>query len=227
MRLLLTLLLVSLVAVPVMAGPPAIGSFNAIDGRFSESWNGGEGQIGNTLHAMSWDNTTLGTEWILHCPVLFTDPMLISDTRVGGTGDVMYLTKYNGGTFWLSKSGPWGDGIDDYTGTVGITSVLSTHQFVGGTRVGVRSNVTVSGQFDNYQDCFVYTITNATFEGFPPMTFPANYPGFILSSCVPGGSGGWGTATQVTLTTLDATDPECNVPVQESTWGQVKSMYAE
>jgi hypothetical protein len=226
MRLLLTLLLVSLIAVPVMAGPPATGIFAPIDGRFSESWNPTEGQIGNTLNAASWNGSVLGGQWLLSCPAIFAVPTLQSDERdVDGTGDVVWATTYVGGTYMFSKNGPWGDGTEDYAGTVTFTNVVSTHQYFMGTRIAVRSNVTVKGEFTLYGGCFVYTLSNVAILGVGAL--PADHPEYINSSCVAWGTGAYGSVTDISLIIYDRTSTECTIPVRETTWGHVKSLYAD
>ena len=72
MRILLSMALVALLAAPVVADPPIQDVYLSDDmpggtmltGYFSESWvgTGSHGQLGNTLHAESFDGT-LGTEW--------------------------------------------------------------------------------------------------------------------------------------------------------------------
>jgi len=225
MRLLLTLLLVLLAAVPVLANPPTVGTYAALDGRFSESMNGGQGQVGNTLHAQSWDSATLGTEWILSCTSISEPPTELWDTRVGGTGEVAYRTKYLGGTYWFSKDGPWGDGTEDYPGNITVTLVTSTHLYVGGVLQSIVSDATVQGEFVNYPGCFVYTISNVEVLDYYPTPFPANYPAVLLTSCTAGGVGAWGSVTDITIVIYEGKD--CTFPVEESTWGAIKSMYVE
>jgi hypothetical protein len=73
MRCFITCLIVALLAVPALAGPPTIGVYMSpavTDGNFSESWkNGNEGVAGNTINAMSWDGMSLGGQWTLTCMV--------------------------------------------------------------------------------------------------------------------------------------------------------------
>lgn len=224
MRLLLLLLLVSLIAVPVMAGPPAIGAFSPIDGRFTEWFNGGEGQVGNTLHAGSWDGATLAGEWLLHCPSITVAPQMILNTvDEFGNGEVKFYTIYGGGTLWLSMNGPWGDGTEDYTGQNLIINVTSTQLYIGGVRQGTVSDITIRGDFLNYIGCFVYTLSNAAILGVGGP--PADYPAYISNMCVAGGTGAYGDVDDITL--IVYAQPDCPVAVRETTWGQVKSMYSE
>jgi len=223
-----------LVAVPAFAGAPATGTYLSWDmpggsfdvGRFSESWNGGGGQIGNTVNAMSWDGATLGLEWVVSCPAIASSPTIIIDTRdVDGTGDIIYLTIYGGGSFWFSKDGPWGDGTEDYSGALNTFNVTSTHQYINNVRTGIRSNITLTGQFDGYDNCMEYVISNAAFTGETSvMPLPAGYPPFIDSGCNAGPTtGGWGDTVQIELNIFGS----CVVPIEEKTWGAVKALYAD
>jgi hypothetical protein len=173
MRCLLLVSVVSLFAGAALAGPPLIGTFSAGDGRFTESWNGNQGVVGNTIHAQSWDGATLGLEWKLTCPSIVMTPTIVENTVDGtGTGYIKYKTVYDGGELWLSSTGPWGD--ENYTAdllTLGMT-VTSTHVFV----------------------------------------FNVLQPGIV---------------SDITLIIYSPSDPECTVPVENTTWGHIKSMYGE
>ncbi|HXV12934.1 MAG TPA: hypothetical protein VEC56_01890 [Candidatus Krumholzibacteria bacterium] len=227
----ITLLLAATVA---LAGPPQTGVYLSNDfggtmlpGRFSESWVNplaSHGQIGNTIHALSWDGLTLGDEWRLLCPSIAAAPVLVSDNRDGnGTGDVTYQTQYGGGTFWMSMNGPWGDGTVDYTGVIQTFVVTTTFQYVFGNVLGIRGNVTMSGSFDGYDNCFDYTVNNTAIVGTTDtMLLPADYPAFRDASCFVGPTrGSWGSVTQIALQIYGS----CTVTTEESTWGAVKALY--
>jgi hypothetical protein len=56
------------------------------------------------------------------------------------------------------------------------------------------------------------------------MPLPGGYPDFLdPTSCSTGvlTQGAWGTATQITVVIYG----DCTVPVNDATWGQVKSLY--
>lgn len=222
-----------MLAASAFAGPPQQGVYLSNDlggsmltGRFSESWvnpAATHGQVGNTIHALSWDGFGLGSQWRLTCPSLVS-AVLVSDNRDGnGTGDVTYQTNYAGGTFWMSMNGPWGDGTVDYTGTIQTFVVTTTFQYVFGNLLGIRANVTMTGEFDGYDSCFDYTINNTAFFGTTDqMPLPADYPTFLDNVCSPGvNRGGWGSVTEIALQIYG----QCTVPTQEATWGTVKSLY--
>lgn len=221
-------LFVCLVPLASQAGPPTFGVYNSNDiggmmltGRFSESFVGGPGQVGNTIHALSYDTVNLGTQWRVQCPSIAMPPTVVSDTRVGGTGDVVYNTVYTGGTFWLARNGPWGDNTVDYTGTVtGFTNV-ATYQFVSGTLVGIRSNVTLSGVFDDYPGVMEFAISNsATFGDTSTQPFPAGFPDLRDSSCATGPTdGAWGSVPNITLVIQEA------VGIESPSFGALKARF--
>ena len=242
MRWLLVLLTAFAVTLPAWAAdplPPLNGIYNSADqvpgglvltGRFSEAWNGGaEGALTNTVHAESFDGANLGTQWRVWCPAIAAPPVLQSNTVVNGTGDIVYSTTYTGGYFWFSQNGPWsGDNLVDFTGTVQSFVVVSTHMYVGGTRIGVRSNITMQGLFDQQYPswstpCMDYSIQNGSIQGSTALAgLPADYPVFLDDqTCNPGPTAGaWGTVTQITIVIHD-----CVVPVEPTTWGRIKATF--
>ena len=237
MRYVIGMVVIAMIAMPALAGPPVAGTYRSYDlpggtfnaGRFSESWvnPGRDGQLGNTVNAESWNGTALGGEWRLWCPSIQTPPVMVSDTRdINGTGDVTYRTVYSGGHFWLSMTGPWGGSGEDYSGDLDFFVVTATYMFVSNQLLGIRSNVVSYGQIGGYTDCMEYEINNAAFFGstdYSPK--PADFPSFLDEYCSAGGwvRGGWGSATQVAIKIRG----QCNVPSEPSTWGKVKSLYEE
>lgn len=235
MKRFLTTLTLMLIAGTAFATPPQTGVYLSNDfggvmltGRFSESWvnpSASHGQVGNTIDAMSWNGAVLGTEWKVWCPSIALPPTLVSDNRDGnGTGDVTYQTTYGGGVYWMSKNGPWGDGSVDYTGTVQSFMIVTTYQYVFGQLLGIRSNVTMIGKFDGYDNCMEYTINNAAFVGTTDvMPLPSDYPPFYDSSCATGtvSRGGWGTVTQIAIRIYGS----CAVATRPASWGAIKALY--
>jgi len=221
--------------------PPVNGLYNSPDqatggqvltGRFSESWVGNvEGAFGNTLNAASWDGA-MGTQWHIWCASAVSTA-LVSDTRDGaGTGEVVYRTSYADGRFWFARTGPWSaDGLVDFPGDIQELIVTSTHQFVMGTRLGVRANITLSGIFDQQEptwdpSCMDYVINNTSIMGNTDMgSFPADYPPLLDEAQCPSDAvgmttGAWGSVTQITMLITG-----CVVPAEETTWGAIKTLY--
>jgi hypothetical protein len=230
--------LVALLTAPVMADPPAEGIYLSDDmpggtmltGHFSESWigTGGHGQIGNTIHAESYDGATLGTEWRFWCASIDAPPVLVSDTRdADGTGEVTWRTTYGGGLFWLSGTGPWGNGSQDYTGSVDYFIVTTTYMYVFNNILGIRANVTTSGPFDGFAECLYFSINNVAFFGNTDDNGPkpAEFPEFMDDGCNTGtlSRGGWGSITEMAFQITG----QCQVATEPSTWGKVKALYTE
>jgi hypothetical protein len=215
-----------LVAVFAQAGPPTDGVYKSITGamlvgRFSESWaGGGQGQIGNAVHSMSWNGTALGTQWTVSCPVLAAVPTLVNDSRdASGTGMVEYMSHYAGGVFWLVRTGPWGDGTQDYTGTLDYYTHHTTFVFVNWVPISYTANAEFGGHFDGYCKCITVTANGASVgKGAQP----ANYPPFLQTDCMPnaGLQGEWGSVRDVILSIY-----ECASSNDPSTWGTIKALY--
>ncbi len=238
MRTFVIIMALMMTAVPVLAGAPQTGVYLSDDmggqmltGHFSESWvdPGSHGQVGNTIHALSYDPAFgQGSQWKLWCASIAFPPSIVSDTRdANNTGEVTYRTEYTGGLFWFSKDGPWGDGSEDYTGVIDIFTATTTYLYVNGDVLGIRSNITTTGQFDNYSDCFEYTINNTAFFGDTDTVgpLPGDFPEFMDDTCVTGTRtrGGWGSVTEIALRILG----NCTVATQETTWGAVKALYED
>jgi hypothetical protein len=190
-------------------------------------FDGGEGQLGNLIWAESWDGTALGNNWKVTCPQISGPPSLIYDGVVGGTGQRIYVTPYSGGMLWLSGTGAWGAGAPYYTATLTSFTVTATKQYVGGTLVGVVSNINFVGNFEGEEQCFTMDISNAELVGMTGNPFlppPAGvWPMFHgPSDCAAiGAHGTFWDVHDVTLSILGS----CATPSQMSTWGRVKSLY--
>jgi hypothetical protein len=218
----LVVVLSVLAAMPVLAGAPLDGTYKSLDGdmvngRFSESWyGGGQGQIGNTVHAMSYG----AAEWRIWCPSLAAEPVLIADYRDGsGTGQVEYQSTYSGGYFWITGAGPWDGGDTEYTGY--FTSYIhnTTFIFFNNVPISYTTNAQMEGFFDIYCKC-VLIVANGASVGNGAQ--PADYPAFLESDCDEntGLTGEWGDVADITMTIYD-----CASGTDASTWGTIKSLY--
>jgi len=215
-----------LVATLAQAGAPTDGVYKSLNGqmllgRFSESWAGGaQGQIGNTVHSMSWNGTALGTQWTISCPMLSQVPVMVSDSRdASGTGMVEYESQYSGGVFWLSRTGGWGDGTEDYTGVLDYYRHHTTFLFVNWVPISYTANADFNGHFDGYCKCISVTANGASVgKGAQP----ANYPPFLQSDCMVNTAlqGEWGTVKDLIMTIY-----ECPSGNDASTWGTIKALY--
>jgi hypothetical protein len=228
MKKLLTMAtLIALVLLPVLAqAAPVTGLFTSTDlggqlltGRASTWRSGINSGLPHVLHAQSWDGTTLGAQWDISCA---TESIAFSvvDNRVGGTGTVVYTSKFNGGTFNFYAGGfPWGDG----TGTLLTTTMITTVQYVGGTAYASVINGNTSGDFLN--GCLLtFAIANGTGVGETPyVSIPATYPLFLDGTCNPASSsaqfGAWGNVMTITM------HINCEVAEETTSWGSIKGLY--
>lgn len=234
MRLAVWLIVLTLIAVPALAVQgPTPGIYKTqwgqmMEGTFSESWVDPpyhEGLVHNTIHA--WDNNQ-GVQWHVYCPSIATVTLLIDTRDANGNGFVQYSTDYVGGTLWLSKTGPWGSNEIDFTATIDLFNVVSTHLYMAWQQVSVDSDIRFNGHFDApvTDQCFDYVLSNGAIEGYTPMPFPAGYPPFLDYYNCPAGTvsyGAWGIAHDITLTIYGT----CSVGTEPSTWGKIKAIYTE
>jgi hypothetical protein len=217
-------------ATAAWAVDPVPGTYNSIDlggpvllGRGTQSWvaplNAAHG-VGDVLNSASWNGAALGTQWSFSCAVQAA-AQTVTDHRIAGTGTVVFDNTFNGGTFFLSKTGPWSDGIHDLAGTLGATHVIATVQYVNNQPVGSRLNIDSAGLFDGSQCTLTFAIANGIGLGDTDSgALPANYPAFLAPDCSPTRVfGSWGDASQITFRV------DCPVPVHSTTWGRVKAIY--
>ncbi len=226
---LLAIILVLAIA-PLAVAAPTPGTYNTpslggtmLEGRATNSWsmpaNGAMG-MNDVWNSMSWDGSLLGTEWKFQCA---TSPAMhaVVDNRIAGTGTVIITAAYDGGTFFMSKDGPWGDGLGDDTGTLSGTTIITTLQYVSNVLVDGRENISASGIFDE-DGCFLtFLLTNGIRVGDTTMgPKPMGYPGFLAPDCSPTRTdGSWSDIVDVSVRI------DCPVSVEESTWGRIKSNY--
>lgn len=164
---------------------PNLGT-DILNGRWSESFaGGGPGQIGNTVHAQSWDGSTLGTQWELAGPAVNAAPLMISDTRVGGTGAVTWYITCAGGTLTLDSAGPWGTpGDADYVFGVDTYNHTTTVTYQAGVPV---ASVTVVNMSATWQGDPNLRVSFLVALAVPADVTP--YPDYIPSSVTVGAHG--------------------------------------
>jgi hypothetical protein len=200
-----------------------------LNGYYAESWVDGRGTLGNTINASSWDGKQkmLGTQWSISCPVLASPPILMEDTvDQYGDGTRIYLIIYFGGTIFLSGDGPWGGGATEYQGLLDTYEVTVTVVYEKNHDISASSTIRATGTFSQYAgECFELMAEKVVERGNTgrEQKRPLTYPPFIESSCDIGPKdGAWGTIAAIQLTITG-----CSVPVEETSWGAVKSLYAD
>lgn len=147
-------------------------------------------------------------------------PWTTADNRDSlGTGTVVVSMNYTGGTYWLSKNGPWGDGVNDWTGTLRTTSRSITYQYVNYVLITGREDIQSSGVFDGINCALTFAIANGVYRGTTGI-LPANYPALLDPDCSSTRTAGtWGDVKDLTLLI------DCVVPAQITSWGNLKAIY--
>jgi hypothetical protein len=221
--------LAALLALPVaaLAADPVPGIYTStandfLEGRGSASWENAplNKSINHVFNSQSWDGMSLGTEWVFKCGVGNTTVTNVDTTN--GDGFIYYQTVYTGGTFWLTKNGPWGDSVNDLTGTLNTTTDNTTVAYSDGNPIWAVSNVNTTGLFDGSDCVLEFAIANALGLGDTDVAgFPMSYPPFLDPMCTSGSRirGSWGD-----LLTL-AMSIDCPTPIQSHTWGSIKTLH--
>lgn len=221
-----------------LAGPPLTGDYDSTDlggvvylGRYTEAWDGGGsgGALlgGTTLHAESWDGMALGAQWRYWCSTEASDAQLLVDmVNVEGNGNRTYMKTFTGGYIWLSGTGPWANGDVDYPGVIDAYTEFETITYSNWVPIAAVTNVQATAHFDNYpSQCMTFYIGNGTRAATTEIgeTLPVNYPDLLDPDC--NATRTEGAAWDFTSITLSITS--CTVGTEESSWGAIKSMYAE
>jgi hypothetical protein len=172
---------------------------------------------------MSWDGVaTLGTQWKLWGMSVDATGAVETGRSMDeyGSGYISYTTHYDGGQFWLSKDGNWGDGVTDLTGTLSHYTVITMVTYYFGEMVGATSNITADGIFDNCpmgRSVLRFIISNASLDWHPSFgtPMPANYPPFLCGAPT-------GELFFVCCVVIEIGPA---VPVDNLSWGAIKSLY--
>jgi hypothetical protein len=229
-------LVVLLVAGTSFAGPPLDGNYQSTDlggpvniGHYTEGWDasGAAVETGTTLNAESWDGMNLGTQWRYWCGTLMSDGAVLTDNvDANGNGNRTYMKTFVGGYIWLSGAGPWANGDADYPGTIDTYVEFETVTYEEFVAVAAVTNVQATAHFDNYTDaCMTFYIGNGSLVASTDLgdAIPANYPDLLDTSC--DATRTHGAAWDFFTVTLSIAG--CTTPVNETTWGAVKSMYGD
>jgi hypothetical protein len=236
MKGLLTLFLCVALTTPVLAGPPANGTYTSTDiggtmlpGRYSESYFPVKLSVNNTLNEQSW-NGALGTQWHWYCPWVALPPVLLMDTVDGnGNGTKIWRVSYTGGYCWLDGAGPWAGGDASYLADITSWNAIVTETYSNHVEVGTIRNHDARALFQGYtQTCMSLSISNTVKRGDTTAgPLPAGYPDFWYwqpcSNIGTAGPGEWGDVTGITYSIFGC-EP---VATEKATWGAVKSLYRD
>ena len=222
-----------LLAVSAQAGAPLGGTYTSeagqvSQGRHTESFaNDGDFlTLGNAINAASWDGATLGVQWSYSCPDI-SSTLLLADlvNPVTGDGQMIYKKTFTDGTFTMNGTGEaWDGGDATYTGVINFYSETTTIIFASFQRVNAVTNITWSGYFDGYEyPCVQWAANGATLgDTSDGSALPAGFPPFVNpDDCSLGRTHGiWWQNSDVTMTIYG-----CTIPVEETTWGNIKALY--
>jgi len=234
MKTVIVFFLIIVVAVPVLAQPPVDGIYQTTDlgglmleGRYSESWIAGNAfAAGNTMNEESWDGATLGTQWRFSCASVVSVQLIGNTVNAAGDGSKFWKVTYTGGVLWLDGAGPWGGGAPDYMATVDTWTAIVTEQYAAFVLVGSIRNVGVEATFVGYGPmCLSIHSKNTEKIGEAGSGgVAADYPSFLDILCTSvAGAGEWGVVNQMSF----LVDGCQTVPVQETSWGQLKQLYSD
>ena len=230
----MTVVLMLLVSVAT-AGPPLSNTYKSSDiggvidpARSSTSWLPSEMVVDNVTHIRSVDLATVGAAtftgmWSVDC-VVIAGVNLVIDLTFFGSGQIIWQLDYAGGTMTLDGAAAWGNGDASYTVILDSFTEIRTQSFVSGVMTGANSNFSGSGTFLGYpSDCLNLGQANDVWIG-DGAGKPADYPAFLDALCgTTPTNGRWGIVTGVTI---DITSG-CAIPIENTTWGGVKSIYRD
>jgi hypothetical protein len=220
-RMLIGALALTMIALPALAGPPAPGVYKSatsqiMQGRYTESgtdvgnWDS-YFTTGNAMNAESYDSmtTTLAGQWTISCP------HIVSALKYQNLpGWDKWIVTYQGGTFTLQGTGTaWDGGDATYFGVVQTHSQTVTVLKPSGAR---DANISFSGYFTGPgYPCFTLIANGAEVSGLS-----GPFPPFVDQTCGVAAGGSTWLLRDITLTITN-----CSVPVQDGTWGKIKSLY--
>jgi len=233
-------------AAVVQAGPPINGTYTTVgvapqfdEGTATTSSGGNFLGLGNTLYGQSRAGGVFTSDWSIQCAVVTSAVPL--GLPIGNNGNYLYQITYAPGSYVTlgGPGNPWDGGDAVYTGVVDVMWELRTIQVVAGTVRGWTSDYSVEAHIQGYSEsCVAYAIGNGVLRGgtspqtpkpfaYSPTTVllsakPGDYPDFPGAGCVlsPNGAGHWEDIKDLTLTVAG-----CTVATEQSSWGNVKSMY--
>lgn len=182
-------------------------SGDILEGVWSESYDGGAGQIGNTVHAASWDGTTLATQWELVDAAIDSAPQMLMNTVDGnGNGLVIWYTTYSGGELTLQDTGPWWNVADpgtSYTLDLDFYSHNTQVTYVAGQAVEQSTTVQMTGTFADYPGYEISFLIAQAYMLGEGDTLPPDYPAWQTPANADPGSwspeGGWGIAQKIRM----------------------------
>jgi hypothetical protein len=143
-----------------------------------------------------------------------------------GNGNRTYQKTFEGGYIWLSGTGPWANGDPEYFGTIDSYYEFETIQYSNWVPIAAVSNVQAIAHFDDYpEQCMTFYIGNGTRMASTEVgdPVPSDYPALLNTSCAATRTeGAFWDFTSVTLSIVG-----CETSTEPSTWGFIKSTFAD
>lgn len=210
------------VAAAAYGGAPVPGVYGGAqtdDGRYAESFAAAAqfATVGNVNQTASDDlSNPLGYQWSYSCAEINTATLL---QDLGTQQKWQYFFDVTNATFYLRGTGEAWDGGDAfYTGVIDEFSETGWNVYFFGSWVGWNSDVAWSGHFDPPYDgtCISWLANNVMATNY-------TYPSWVEADCSTPRS--FGTTGNQTNVTIDIHTGDCQVPVEESTWGAIKELY--
>lgn len=170
-------------------------------------------------HAMSWDGSTLGTQWRFRCAGS-TSATILEDTRNGqGTGTFVFERTFAGGTFFLSGAHAWSADGEDIVGNLVTMTIIQTQEWELWTRVSAHDDIIAQGRVADDVCSVTFSVENGVQVG-TDLAIP-DYPDYLHSDCVNVRSFGQSMdfPGEISL------EIDCTVDTEEKTWTGIKSLY--
>ena len=150
---------------------------------------------------------------------------VVYDGVIAGNGNRVVACTYTGGIFWLSGTGPWGNGDAQYPGHFDTYVEYESVQYVGGVPIAATTTVVSSAHFDAYPTaCLAFGIAGGSRIGTTALgnTMPSNYPAMLDPACsATMVNGAWWTMNSLTISLV----ADCATPAKHATWGALKAIY--
>lgn len=141
--------------------------------------------VGDVFHLASWDGLGLGAQWAITCGVQNAPRIVKGTLDEKGNGTIVEVNRFEGGTFFLSRYGPWGDKLDDANGFMAEVRVTVTTDYVENWAVRVRVAAEGWGCAGTAGSIVRFTTSECTEWGRARGWMPSDYPRLLDPVCDP------------------------------------------
>lgn len=205
-----------------------------LQGRMSESWLGDSLDFfvpGNVINIMSWDGSSLGSQWRIWDVVVDDDGAVIINELVGPEWHCIdYSVDLTGGRFWLDNT-HFGDGTIGLDGWIFYMNIQTRACYMADTLISVSSNIWIRGSFNYCPGCAiaidVVNAVNFMDPEYPPV--PEEYPEFSAGA----ENGFYWEVYSLLVKILCGNgiggiydEPYCiQIGTESASWGKIKTIY--